>query len=211
MEISAAIVSIAIALMLGALSPGPSFLMVARTSLAVSRNDGLAAAVGMGVGGVFFSVVALFGLLAVLAAVPFLYIGLRILGGAYLVYLGYSIWQSGQNPMVVECTPMQECAVQPWRSFLLALGTQVSNPKTAIVYASVFASLLPSEAPLSAVVVLPFIVFAIETIWYSVVALVLSAPIPRACYLASKAWLDRAAGATMCVLGFKLIFETPLR
>ncbi|MRR56807.1 MAG: LysE family translocator [Deltaproteobacteria bacterium] len=197
--------------MLGAMSPGPSFLMVARTSLAVSRNDGLAAAVGMGVGGVFFAIAALLGLLAVLAAVPFLFIGLRLLGGAYLIYMGYRIWQSGQNPLVVECTPMQGGAVQPWRSFLLALGTQLSNPKTAIVYASVFASLLPSEAPLSALVVLPFIIFAIETIWYSVVALVLSAPIHRARYLASKAWLDRAAGATMCVLGFKLIFDTQQR
>lgn len=52
-------------------------------------------------------------------------------------------------------------------------------------------------------------IFAIETIWYSVVALVLSAPLPRAHYLASKAWLDRTAGAIMSLLGLKLIFETP--
>lgn len=50
METSAAILSIAIVLTLSAMSPGPSFLMVARTALAVSRKDGLVAAVGMGVG-----------------------------------------------------------------------------------------------------------------------------------------------------------------
>lgn len=207
MEISAAILSITIALTLGAMSPGPSFLMVARTALAVSRKDGIAAAVGMGVGGVFFSIVALLGLLAILAAVPLLHLGLRVLGGAYLVYLGYRIWRSAQQPLVVESAPIQSPAAQPWRSFLLALGTQVSNPKTAIVYASVFASLLPREVPLSALVVLPIMIFAIETIWYSVVALALSAPAPRARYLASKACLDRAAGAIMSVLGIKLIFE----
>jgi threonine/homoserine/homoserine lactone efflux protein len=181
--------------------------MVARTALAVSRKDGLAAAVGMGVGGVVFSLVALLGLLAILAAVPFLHIGLRILGGAYLVYLGYRIWSSARQPLVVESTPMQSPAAQPWRSFFLGLTTQVSNPKTAIVYASVFASLLPSDVPPSALVALPIIIFAIETIWYSVVALALSASAPRARYLASKVWLDRAAGAIMSLLGIKLIFE----
>lgn len=47
-ELLTAIFSIVVALTLGAMSPGPSFVMVARTSLAVSRRDGLAAAVGMG-------------------------------------------------------------------------------------------------------------------------------------------------------------------
>ena len=42
MELSAAILGIAVALTLGAMSPGPSFIMVARTSVAVSRRDGLA-------------------------------------------------------------------------------------------------------------------------------------------------------------------------
>lgn len=207
MEISAAILSIAITLTIGAMSPGPSFLMVARTALAVSRKDGLAAAVGMGVGGVFFSVVALLGLLAILATVPLLHLGLKVLGGAYLVYLGYRIWRSAQQPLVVDGASMRSHVAQPWRSFFLGLATQVSNPKTAIVYATIFASLLPSEVPSSALIALPIMIFTIETIWYSVVALALSAPAPRARYLASKAWLDRTAGAIMSVLGVKLIFE----
>jgi threonine/homoserine/homoserine lactone efflux protein len=205
-ELSAAILSIAIALTLGAMSPGPSFLMVARTALAVSRKDALAAAVGMGVGGVFFSIVALLGLLAILAAVPLLYLGLKAIGGAYLLYLGSRIWRSARQPLVVQGTPTQKHPAGAWRSFLLGLATQVSNPKTAVVYASVFASLLPREAPLFALAALPIMIFAIETLWYSVVALALSAPSPRAHYLASKAWLDRAAGAIMAMLGLKLIF-----
>ena len=144
MELSAAILSIVVALTLGAMSPGPSFLMVARTALAVSRKDGLAAAVGMGIGGVFFSLIALLGLLAILVTVPLLHLGLKVLGGAYLAYLGYRIWRSAQQPLVVESTAMQNHAAQPWRSFIIGLATQVSNPKTAVVYASVFASLLPS-------------------------------------------------------------------
>ena len=207
MELSAAILSIAVALTLGAMSPGPSFILVARTSLAVSRRDGLAAAVGMGVGGVFFSAIALLGLLAILTAVPLLHLALKVLGGTYLVYLGYRIWRGARQPLVLESTSLQNYPTQARRSFVLGLVTQVSNPKTAVVYASVFASLLPRDIPPFALVALPIMVFAIETIWYSVVALALSSPSPRTRYLASKAWIDRTAGAIMSLLGLKLIFE----
>ncbi len=208
MELSAAILSIAVALTLGAVSPGPSFIMIARTSLAVSRRDGLAAAVGMGVGGVFFSAIALLGLLAILAAVPLLHLALQVFGGTYLLYLGYRIWRGAQQPLILESTLLQNRPTSAWRSFALGLATQVSNPKTAVVYASVFASLLPSGVPSFVLVALPIMIFAIETVWYSVVALALSAPSPRAHYLASKVWLDRTAGAIMSLLGLKLIFES---
>ncbi len=207
MELSAAILSIAVALTLGAMSPGPSFIFVARTSLGVSRRDGLAAAVGMGVGGVFFSAIALLGLLAILTAVPLLHLALKVLGGTYLVYLGYRIWRGARQPLVLESTSLQNYPTQARRSFVLGLVTQVSNPKTAVVYASVFASLLPHNIPPSVLVALPIMVFAIETIWYSVVALALSSPSPRTRYLASKAWIDRTAGAIMSLLGMKLIFD----
>ena len=208
MELSVALLSIAGALTLGAMSPGPSFILVARTSIAVSRQDGLAAAVGMGVGGVVFSIIALLGLLAILAAVPLLHLVLKVLGGAYLFYLGYRIWRGAQQPLVLAGTTREGSPTRVWHSFALGIATQVSNPKTAVVYASVFASLLPRDVPSFVLVALPIMIFAIETTWYSVVALALSAPSPRARYLASKAWLDRTAGAIMSLLGLKLIFDT---
>ena len=207
MEVSTAILSIAAALTLGAMSPGPSFILVARTSLAVSRRDGLAAAVGMGVGGVLFSAIALLGLLAILTAVPLLHLALKVLGGTYLVYLGYQIWRGARQPLVLESTSLQNYPTHARRYFVLGVVTQVSNPKTAVVYASVFASLLPHNIPPFVQVALPIMVFAIETIWYSVVALALSSPSPRTRYLASKAWIDRTAGAIMSLLGLKLIFD----
>ncbi|MEA5465812.1 LysE family translocator [Leptothoe sp. PORK10 BA2] len=207
MELFAAIVSIAVALTIGAMSPGPSFVMVARTALALSRKDGLAAAIGMGVGGVLFSAIALLGLLTLLTAVPMLYISLKVLGGAYLLYLGYQIWQGAAQPISLSSTQAQTSTTPVWHSFFLGLTTQISNPKTAVVYTSVFASLLPSDVPTFAIIVLPIVVFMVETGWYSLVALALSATAPRARYLASKKWLDRTAGTILSLLGTKLIFE----
>ena len=204
MELTAAVLSIAGAITLGAMSPGPSFLMVARTAIARSRADGLAAALGMGVGGVLFAALALLGLHVVLIAVPWLYLALKVLGGAYLICMGWLIWRGAREPVRIA----EDVDTTGRRSFWLALATQLSNPKTAVVYASVFVSLLPREIPLAVTLLLPLVIFAIEFGWYAIVALALSAPSPRAAYLRSKTWIDRAAGTVMALLGLRLILST---
>jgi threonine/homoserine/homoserine lactone efflux protein len=192
------------ALAVGVVSPGPSFVIVARLAVATSRAHGLGAAVGMGVGGVVFAVAALFGLQAILLAVPSIYFLLKVLGGLYLCYLGFRIFLSAKVPLNVEL-PGQSAVVPSARSFWLGVTTQVSNPKTAVVYASVFAAFLPAAfSPLFAAVLL-FLVFVIEAGWYAVVATVLSSSRPRRAYLGYKAWVDRTAGLVMVGLGLKLV------
>ncbi len=73
--------------------------MVARIAAVKSRRQGLAAAVGMGLGGVIFAGLALFGLQAILAVVPSLYVILKIMGGFYLCYLGFRIYKSANEPL----------------------------------------------------------------------------------------------------------------
>lgn len=208
MELALAVLSVTGAITLGAMSPGPSFVMVARTALAISRRDGIAAALGMGVGGALFALAALLGLHLVLASVPALYAAVKLFGGGYLIYLGWRIWGSAGVPLAALESGAAERPSAWWRSLLLGLATQLSNPKTAVVYASVFIALLPREVPLWVVVTLPLTVFCIEAGWYSIVALALSARAPRALYLRSKRWIDRAAGGVMLLLGVKLLADT---
>jgi len=65
---SLAVLAVLGAILLGAVSPGPSFVMVARTAIAISRRSGLATALGMGVGGLIFASAALLGLGAILTS-----------------------------------------------------------------------------------------------------------------------------------------------
>jgi threonine/homoserine/homoserine lactone efflux protein len=206
MEFLPVFLSILGALLLGAMSPGPSFVMVSRLSIAASRRDGLAAAVGMGVGGAMFAGLALVCLTALLMQVTWLYLCLKIAGGAYLIYLGFRIWRGASEPLAF--APDQSASRNLPRSFAVALMTQLSNPKTAVVYGSIFAALLPPAPPLWMLLTLPPLIFCIEAGWYSAVALAFSAEKPRAAYLRSKTWVDRAAGAVMAALGIRLLIES---
>jgi threonine/homoserine/homoserine lactone efflux protein len=198
------------ALAIGVVSPGPSFVLVARTAIAASRADGLAAALGMGLGGVLFGSLALLGLTALLMHAGWLYVALKLAGGAYLVYLGVLIWRGAKDSIAVAAT---EAAMRrnAARSFWIGLATQVSNPKTAVVYASVFAALMPPAPPLWFILALPPLLFAIEAGWYAVVALAFSAGRPRAAYLRAKTLIDRVAGTVLAALGIRLLYEAARR
>jgi threonine/homoserine/homoserine lactone efflux protein len=187
------------ALGIGVVSPGPSFIMVARTAAAASRADGVAAALGMGAGGFLFGLLALAGLQGLLAAAPALYVALKAAGGLYLAYLGLRMWLGAKQPLAFEAVPARK-----GRSFVLGFVTQVSNPKTALVYASVFAALLPREFTHAFAAVVLVSVFAVEAGWYALVALALSSERPRAAYLRCKIWADRIAGGALIALGLHL-------
>ncbi len=200
-----ALSSILGALAIGAISPGPSFVLVARTSIAVSRRAGLTAALGMGVGGVAFATLALLGLHALLTQVGWLYLALKIAGGLYLVHLAVRIWRAAPEPIRVPDGAAE--ASGALRSFWIGLATQISNPKTAIVYGSIFAALLPASPPAWILLALPPAVFLVETGWYAIVAVAFSAGRPRTAYLRSKAWIDRLAASVIGALGIRLVVE----
>lgn len=205
MSSAAILASIFAAMLVGAMSPGPSFVVVSRIAISRSRLDGLAAAAGMGVGGIVFSVLALAGLTALLTQFAWLYLVLKLAGGAYLVYIACRIWRGAKEPLEVSGTVEGRSSIR--RSFSTALLTQLSNPKTIIVYASIFAAFLPKAIPFGVIVGLPIGIFAIEFGWYAIVAMAFSARRPRQVYLSAKRWIDRSAGLVMGGLGLRLIFS----
>ncbi|MGQ0711092.1 MAG: LysE family translocator [Rhodoferax sp.] len=207
MEELTALAAIASAMAIGAASPGPSFVMVARVSAASTRRHGLYAALGMGLGGLIFAIASLAGLQGLLLAVPSLYGVLKVAGGLYLAYLGVRIWRGAHEPLLGADTEPSAEPGPATRSLTLGMVTQLSNPKTAIVYASVFAAFMPPSASVAFQFTVAGVVFLIETLWYSLVAVLLSSAAPRSVYLRFKAWIDRAAGGVMVALGLKLVLS----
>jgi threonine/homoserine/homoserine lactone efflux protein len=202
MDVFLPVLAIVGVLFIGVVSPGPSFLFIAQRSLALSRVDGLCSSLGMGLGGVIFAALALAGLHVLLTAFPAVYWGLKIVGGAYLLYLAYKIWKGSRAGLALaDAAPRQP---ERLRSLGLGLLTQISNPKTAVVYTTVFASLLPQQFDGRFVAALLPAVFVVEAGWYAFVALALSAQRPRQVYARFKKGLDRTAAVALGVLGLKM-------
>ncbi|MGP9818448.1 LysE family translocator [Salinarimonas sp. NSM] len=195
------------ALLAGAISPGPSFVLVCRSAMLYSRKAGLSAALGMGLGGAIFGSLALLGLGALLREVPSLHVALKLVGGAYLLYLACRIWRGATEILDVREADATGGERHLRRVFWLSLTTQLSNPKTAVVYGSIFAAFLPANPPVGLLLALVPGIFLVEFAWYAVVGTVFSSRRPQAAYLRSKRAIDRVIALILGGLGGKLLYE----
>lgn len=199
------VISIGGALALGTISPGPSFILVARTAVASSRRAGIGAALGMGAGSLIFAIIALMGLNQLMTAVPILWLTLKTAGGLYLLWMAYKMFRGAREPLALELPGSNGKSLK--RAFLTAFTTQISNPKTAMVFAGVFAALLPAHVSNGMLIAIPLVAMMVDGLWYLFVAYALSSRGPRNTYLRFKAPLDRLGGGVMALLGIRLIVK----
>lgn len=202
-------IPIAIALGIGVISPGPSFIFVAQTAMQKSRTHAIATSLGMGTGALIYSLVAIMGLFVVLQTVPMLYLALKIIGGLYLFYIAYLMWKSANNPIVNtiqgEASTNQHGSLG--KAYILGLLTQLSNPKTAIVIGGIFMAFLPEKIPDYSIPLLSIMAFIIDAGWYMIVAIALSTSKAQSIYTRFKKIINRFASGLMGVLGLKLVFN----
>ena len=182
-------------------SPGPAFLAVSRTAISSSRAAGIAAAGGLATGALIWAVATMFGLDVLFARAPWLYDAMRLGGAAYLIYLGLGMLRGAWRG---ERMKSDGIAAKGNRTFLWSLGVQLSNPKAAVFFGSIFVTLLPAAAPLwvkgGALAILGINEFG----FYGLVAVVLSAPRAQRIYSNAKRGLDALFGGFLTALGVKL-------
>ena len=206
MEQVVTLAGIALALLFVAMSPGPAFIVVSQQAVTRSRDAGVIAALGVSVGSVVWVMLVIFGIAFVLEQAAWLYVVLRLIGGAYLVYLGVQLWRGARKPMTEE--PCDEGMGHTlWRTFWRAILIQLLNPKAAVFFGSVFLTMLSPDAPAWVQGVALGMVFVIEFGWYLVVATTSSSKPARRVYARAKIWIERVAGAWLALFGLKLAWS----
>lgn len=190
-------------------SPGPAFLAVSRIAVSVSRQAGLVAAAAMACGALIWGIATLLGLHVLFARLPWLYDAMRLGGAAYLIWLGLGMLRGAWRGNVATRAPESALAARgglnrSGATFLRALGVQLSNPKAAVFFGSVFVTLLPEASPLWLKAMVLGLMTSVEFGWYALVSVVLSAPRARRFYIDAKRVLDAVFGGLLTMLGLKL-------
>lgn len=199
-----ALSAIGIAILFGAMSPGVSFLLVARMAMSSSRRAALSVAVGMGFGAFIFAAIALAGLHTLLTLVPSLYTGLKVVGGCYLLWLALKMFRRPSNRFN-DSAGTEEVSVS--KAFMTGVFTQISNPHTALVFASIFSAALSKNIQPVMYIILPTMAFVIDVLWYAVVACLLSTDGPRHAYIKYRKFIDKLSGGAMAFLGIRLLLK----
>ena len=188
--------------LLGAISPGPAVLMSARTGLTEGFRTGLFLAIGIGAGAVFWGSAAMFGLNLLFAYAPGLLWALKIVGGAYLVWMGWNLWRSAPEPLdPADDRPVPRSALS---AFWLGLATQLANPKPAVLLSAIFLGTIPPGTPGWVYAALLAVLFCNEALWNIAVVRVFSLDRTRRVYLSLKTIIDRCFGGLLALLGVKI-------
>jgi RhtB (resistance to homoserine/threonine) family protein len=202
---TAILATIGVVHFLAVMSPGPSFLVTARTAVARSRGDGIKVALGLGAGTIVWSVAALLGLNVLFRQFHWLFTAMKVAGALFLLWIAVQIVRHAADSIAMtERTEDEERGHWP---VLQGFLTQVSNPKVVVFFGSIFLAMLPSDLPGWMAVALIAIVTMNEIVWYSLVSLFFGSSPVRRFYLVAKRWIDRVTGALLGLLGLRLLWQ----
>jgi threonine/homoserine/homoserine lactone efflux protein len=165
---------VAAALLL-AITPGPGIFYVAARSLAGGRAEGIASSFGTALGGLVHVVAGALGVSALVLASAELFTALKLLGAAYLVWLGLRTIMDARRSAGPDnlAGGISAPAMGTRRAFREGVVVEALNPKTAAFFLAFIPQFLD---PSAGVVALPFILLgcisvALNTLADIVVAL----------------------------------------
>jgi len=206
MEPLSFITTVALIHLLAAMSPGPDLVMAIRNSLTYSRRTGLFTAVGFGLGIAVHVVYCIAGVAVLIAQSILLFNLVKLLGAAYLIYIGIQTLRSRGQPTVVEATP-KESDLTAFQAVQSGFLTNVLNPKVTLFFLSLFTLVVTPEVPTSAVIVAGAVMVVNTMLWFSLVAICFTNPFARRQFDRYQEVFQLAFGTLLVGFGLRVAFH----
>lgn len=129
-----------------AITPGPDTLYIVGRTTTQGVKAGSVAALGVGTGIVIHTAAAAVGISAVLVASATAFLILKLMGAAYLVYVGLSLIRSSlHSTAVIADTPSSKSRLSV--VFRQGFLTNVLNPKVALFFIAFLPQFIDLSAP----------------------------------------------------------------
>jgi len=187
-------------------TPGQDMVLVMSRSIAQGAAAGVVTAAGVSVGLVGHTVLATLGLGAILRTSEWLFLALKLVGAAYLIYLGVALLRTKATKLVVQVSAKRSLM----RLFVDGALSNISNPKIAVFYFAFLPQFVrpTAEHPTLSVFVLGLL--------FAALTFLVKGPVGYFAGLLSGwlrsrpgflTWLYRSSGAVLVALGVKLAFE----
>ena len=197
--------------LLAAASPGPDFVLVSQQSLHHSRSAGLWCSLGITLGLSVHLLYSMLGLATIIANSATALWFIKILGGGYLLYLGYQglTAKARTHSAALPAANVYEPSTQmpsPLKSIGLGFVCNALNPKAPIYFVSLFTIVLSPEMPLHHLAIYSVWIMCIQFAWFGFVSVMLSQPKVSRQFHRMGHWLDRVMGGAMTLLGLKVLF-----
>ncbi len=198
------------------ITPGPDMMYIAGRTASQGLKSGLAAVLGICAGCLVHTFAAAVGLSAILMTSAEAFFAVKLIGAAYLVYVGISLLREKEaGALSVDgALPASSAKRVFWQGFL----TNVLNPKVALFFLAFLPQFIAADSPDKPIAfVLLGVIFIANSLFVTVGFALLVAYARNRVSADSRAssrivlWLNRSCGALFLAVGVKLAFtERPV-
>ena len=189
-------------------APGPDNLFVLAQSAVYGVRAGVTVVFGLMTGLVLQTFFAACGLAAVVAAVPALFMAIKLAGAAYLLYLAWGAWTHAADPVGTE-RAVELSPVQLWRRGLIM---NITNPKVQIFFLAFFPQFVAPGTTGWALVlqmVVQGLTFILATfVVFSAIAWAAGAAAKKLQSPAFSLWLNRGSAVLFLALAVFTVFSS---
>lgn len=188
--------------------PGPDFFMVSNTALQHGRMNGLICSAGVATGYLIFTALAITSVGIVVTASIWAQLLIKLIGGGYLCYVAWQVWQSAAKPLVFNgALTTDQSIVGSFRSYLKGLITDLTNPNCIVFFSSIFLSMSKQGLSLADHISLVVLSTLLALGWFCFVVWSLSLPSSKRIYVRSKTWFDRIGAVIFALFAFRLWYS----
>lgn len=184
-------------------TPGQDMLLVMSRSITHGTRAGLATAAGVSVGLLGHTVLATAGLGALLRTSEWLFTAIKLVGAAYLLYLGVHLLMTRSASIAASATAAQPLS----RQFFTGATSNITNPKIAVFYFAFLPQFVAHDAGRPALTILVLgVLFAVLTFLIKGPVAVFAGSLSAwfRSRPAALVWLHRCSGVIMVGLAVRL-------
>jgi threonine/homoserine/homoserine lactone efflux protein len=191
-------------------TPGQDTALTIRNTLLGGRAAGIATAAGVAAGQLSWTVAAAVGLTALLVASEAAFTAVRLLGAAYLVYLGaHSLWQAVRPSAPGDITIARgRVGLAPRRALRSGVLSNLGNPKMAVFFSSLLPQFIePGPGAGAGMLALGIVFVSMTFAWLSGYALVVARAGNALRRPRVRRAIDAVSGAVLLAFGGRLAAE----
>jgi threonine/homoserine/homoserine lactone efflux protein len=189
--------------LLGALSPGPAFVLISQQTLLLNRTVGFMTLFGVILATTVHIAYCLYGLSFVAEQSAFIFHVIQYFGALYLFYLG---WHAMQKKKKIEIPASEQYSLSTYQTaFKRGFFVNILNPENPLFFISIFSQILDPQMPFKIKMVFACELITISFCCLSCFIFLFSTTL---CNTLASRWqlgFQRCLGGILIFLGLRLI------
>lgn len=189
--------------LLGAMSPGPSLVVIAKNALGSGKINGILTSWAHASGILIYAILTVFGLSIVLKSNPFVYELITYAGALYLGYLGVkSLLSKGGFAQTLKNGEKNSYLKSMQEGFLISL----LNPKIGLYFLALFSQFINPDMNTFGKIITVITPICTDGGWYTIVSILLTTPLIFNKLKSHALLIDRIMGIVLILVAIRIVF-----